>query len=67
MIHLLTCRSSNEERLLTARSVMNPPERLVLVVPGSHHHTTELCLQLVFEVGDVPVLQVMVGVVTLQC
>ena len=45
---------------------MNFPESFIFVIPGRHHPSPQLCLEVVFEAGDVPVLQVVAGEVALQ-
>ena len=45
---------------------MNSPECFIFVVPRSHHRSPHLGLEVVFEAGDVPVLEVVTGEVALQ-
>ena len=42
------------------------PECFIFVVPRSHHRSPHLGLEVVFEAGDVPVLEVVTGEVALQ-
>ena len=66
LFYLLVSWSGYEERFLAAGCVVNSPECFIFVVPRSHHRSPHLGLEVVFEAGDVPVLEVVTGEVALQ-
>ena len=66
ILYLLVRWPGYEKGFLTAGCVMNFPEFFISVVPGRQHASPELSLELVFEAGQVPVLQVVPGEVALQ-
>ena len=45
---------------------MNLSKYFIFVIPGCHYQAPQLCLEVVFEAGDVPVLEVVAGEVALQ-